>query len=298
MAGDDKRLYGRVARVIVSSPAAGNDFHGTLRDELEINGGDGADGKSLRVEFKIERSSSKEPNSSTITIFNLSPDARAKLQKKGNKVTLEAGYDDSGQSRIFRGDLRTCDHKLANGDWMSTLHLGDGERSYKFARVQQSFAPGATAKDVLRYMGDASGLQIGNVPDVLLDLTVTYDQGYAVSGKWSDAMAKFCRSIGYRMAIHDETLQLLLPGGAVRSEIPEISPETGLINSPEFGTPAKKGAPALIKFVALLRPTTVGAKVRLKSRAHDGNVIVRKCSFDGDTHGQNWYTHYEGVLEK
>ena len=146
MASDDKRLFGRIARVIVSTPGSNNslgggaaagaatganrkvDFHSTTRDELEINGGDGTDGKSLRVTFKIERSGTKTPGTSEIKIYNLSKDARAKLQQKGIKVTLEAGYEDTGRARIFVGDLRVSDSKLTNGDWVTTLHLGDGER--------------------------------------------------------------------------------------------------------------------------------------------------------------------------
>lgn len=283
--------------MIVSTPAGG-DYHSTSRDELEINGGDGENVSGLRVVFKAELSDSKEPSKAEVQIYNLNADSRKILQRKGVKVLLEAGYESVGNSRLFVGDLKSVDHKNDKADWISKLSISDGGRAWKHARVQESFAPGTTAGDVLRYLGDASGLQLGNLPETILDLTKTYDQGYIVSGRWSDEMKRFCKSVGYEFWIQDQTLQMRLPGGELRSALPEISASSGLIGSPEFGSPEKKGKPRLIKFKTLLQPTKIGAKVRLKSRNYDGDVVVKKASFEGDTHGNEWYTNFEGVLKK
>lgn len=312
--GSDKELFGRVVKLVISSPSTDpKNFNGTLRDELTIGGGEnnaqGVKEPGLRVAFRIHKNLDKTPNTSEITVYNLNPTNRAKLQQRGLKVTLEAGYETTGLSRLLRGDLRYADNKRSGADWISTITVGDGERAYKHARVQQSFSSKATGADVLRYLADASGLQIGNVPDALLDLTVRYDHGYVVSGRWCDEMARFCRSVGYNYSTQDETLQMLLPmrkskaagkriDNFIVAEIPEISVDTGMIGSAEFGTPEKKGQPRLLKFKALLRPTLVGAKVRLKSDTYTGNVIVRKCSHEGDTHDKAWFTNYEGLLEK
>jgi len=295
----EDRLFDRRCRIKISAPANGNNYNGTLRDELEIST-DETDGNSLRITFKIELKDSKEPNTSEIAIYNLNKDSRALIQKKGSKVTLDAGYSGSGVSRLFIGDLRIGDNKYqgVSGDWVSTLKLGDGERAWRHARVKQSFGPKTGAGDVLRYMGNASGLQLGNIPDVLADLLVTYDQGYSVNGQWSTEMTKFCKSIGYNYSIQNQTLQVLLPGKSVNANglIPEISVDSGLIDTPEIGTPEKKGKPFLIKFKALLQPTQIGALVKLKSRAHDGNVLIKKVIYSGDTMGGDWFVNYEGVI--
>jgi hypothetical protein len=289
-------LFGRRCRVLVSIPSS-EDYHSTTLDELEINGGEGVDGEpGLRVAFKIEKSDGKEPNKSEVTVSNLSPDTRGRLQKKGVKLTLEAGYDATGVSRIFRGDVRTIDHVRNGADWDSKFKGGDGERAWRFARVSESFAAGAGAGDVLDYLANASGLQIGNVPTVIANLTVGYDHGYVVSGKWKDEMDKLVRSIGYVWSVQDETLQVLLPGQSSTAAVPLISPDSGLIGSPEFGTPEKKGKPALVKFKSLLVPTQPGARVHLKSERYDGNVRVKKVEISGDSHGGDWYTTIQGVL--
>jgi hypothetical protein len=289
-------LAGRRCRVVIAVPVT-SDFHSTTFDELEINGGEGGGrDPGLRVAFKIEKSDGKEPNHSEITITNLSPDSRGKLQKKGVKVTLEAGYDQTGVSKIFRGDARTIDHVRNEATWDTKIKCGDGERAWRFARVNESFAAGTRAGAVLDYLAQQSGLQIGSVPSVVVNLTTQYDHGYVVSGRWSDEMDRLVKSIGYKWSVQDETLQVLLPGAASKAAVPEISPTTGLIGSPEFGTPEKKGKPALVKFKSLLMPTQPGARVKLKSDRYDGFVRVKKVSIEGDTHGGSWYTTYQGII--
>jgi hypothetical protein len=290
-------LYGRIARLTISTPAASG-FSSTLRDELVIDSNsDGKGGtQGLRVAFKIVKTDGKEPNTAEIIVSNLSPNSRGMLQKKGVKVTLEAGYEATGLSRIYRGDARTIDHVRNKADWDTTIKCGDGERAYQNARVNESFAAGTGAGDILTYLANASGLQIGNVPTVVANLLFTYDQGYVVSGKWIDEMHKLVRALGYYMSIQNETLQVLLPGQASTAAIPLISSDTGLVGSPEFGAPEKKGKPALVKFKSLLMPTLPGARVRLKSLRYDGVVRVKKVEFTGDTFGGPWYTEYQGVL--
>lgn len=290
-------LYGRVARLTISTPAA-TGYSATLRDELVIDSNsDGKGGnQGLRVSFKICKTDGKEPNTAEIVVTNLSPDNRGLLQKKGVKVTLEAGYEATGLSRIFRGDARTIDHIRDKADWNTTIKCGDGERAYQNARVNESFAPGTGAGDVLTYLANVSGLQVGNVPTVVANLLFTYDQGYVVSGKWRDELDKLVRALGYYVSIQNETLQVLLPGQASTAAIPLISADSGLIGSPEFGAPEKKGKPALVKFKSLLMPTLPGARVRLKSLRYDGVVRVKKVEFEGDTFGGDWYTTYQGIL--
>jgi hypothetical protein len=291
-------LYGRRCRILVSTPAASG-FSATLRDELEINAGEGGAGKQgLRVSFKIKKTDGKEPNTAEITITNLSPDNRGRLQKKPVKITVEAGYDAVGVSRIWRGDARSIDHVRNGPDWDTTIKCGEGERAWQNARVSESFAAGTGAGTVLQYLAEQSGLQIGSVPTVVANLTTTFDQGYVVSGLWRDEMNRLVKSIGYTWSTQNETLQVLLPGAASTAAIPLISPDSGLIGSPEFGTPEKKGKPALIKFTSLLMPSLPGALVRLRSARYNGIVRLKTVEMNGDTHGGEWYTVYQGVLSQ
>jgi hypothetical protein len=291
------RLFGRRCRVTVSIPVATpGDFTHTTTDELVINGGDDPVTPGMRVQFKIDKTDQKEPNTSQIVVSNLSPKTRASLQKKGVKIALEAGYQATGMSRIFVGDVRTADHVRNAADWDTTLKLGDGERAFRFARVQESFAAGTSAAAILQRLGNLSGLSLGNVPNQAASLRQTFGHGYVASGRWSDVFSHFIKSLGLTWSIQDGALQVLAPGQTLQAQIPLITPTTGLLGSPEMGTPEKKGAPALLKFTALLFPAIPGAQVQLQSARYNGYVRIRKASFSGDTHGSDWQVTCEGVI--
>lgn len=295
MAND--QLYGRQSKLTISvpTPTPGN-FSSVTLNQIEINGGDDPNRPGLRVQFKIKKSLEKEPNCSEITVSNLSQVTRGSLQTKGVKVALEAGYVTTGMTQIFNGDVRSIDHIRQKADWETLLKMGDGERSFQFARVNKSYSPGTSAQIIFQDLAASSGLSIGNVPQMASAFSKVYYQGYSVTGQWSKAFDKFVKSFGYTWSIQGGTLQVLAPDGVVGSLIPEISPESGLIGSPEMGTPEKKGKPALLKFKFLLQPTIPGGRLKLRSKRYNGVVKVIKCVFEGDTHGNDWYTTAFGVI--
>lgn len=60
----------------------------------------------LRIEFDIEKSAKKNPNKSSIKIYNLAKATRTELEKPGTRCVLYAGYkDQDGPLLIFQGDV-------------------------------------------------------------------------------------------------------------------------------------------------------------------------------------------------
>lgn len=291
------RLFGRLARVIVSFPSKiAGDYSGLAGQDMIFNATSDPDKPGMRIAFKITSTDQKAPNTSTIVVTNLNDDSRAKLQLKGLKVELQAGYVGTGASRIFLGDTRIVDSVRSGADWDATFRLGDGERSYRFARVAESFAGGTPYSAVMQRLASLGGIPLGNVPSQASQLRGQYGHGYVAQGRWSDCFDKFIKSIGLTWSIQSGAIQVLAPGESVPVSIPLISPETGLVDSPEMGTPEKQGQPALLKFKSLLFPARPGTQVHVRSNRYDGVVRIRKCELEGDTHGNPWYTTCEGVI--
>jgi len=292
------QLYGRRCKVTIATPVSTpGDFKTATSNVLEVNGGDDPNKPGLRVRFKVKKSREKEPNTAEIIITNLAKTTRDGLGTKGSKVLLEAGYAGTGINRIFLGDARTIDHVREGADWSTVLRCGDGERGYRFARASESFAAGTQAADVLRYLGAQLGLDKGNVDQEAAAINVRFDQGYVVWGAAQAELDRLLGSIGYGYSIQDGVLQVLQTDASLTGvAIPEITPDTGLVGSPQMGTPEKAGAPALLKFKSLLTPTRPGGRVYLRSERYKGQLVVKKCEYSGDTHGGDWYTTIEGVL--
>jgi hypothetical protein len=289
-------LYGRRCKLVISIPVStSGDYSSTTYDQVEINGSDDANNPGLRIRFKVTKTREKDPNVAEITVTNLSETRRGSLQVKGVKVAIEAGYAATGLSRLFLGDARTIDHSREGADWQTTIKAGDGERGLRFARVNESFAAGTTAGQILTRLANASGLQVGNVPSQVPKLSTRFDQGWVAHGKARAEIGRLLRSLGYRWSVQDGQLQVLARGETLEQLIPEISSTTGLVGSPEMGSPEKKGQAALIRLVSLLTPVRPGGKVRLKSSRYDGEITLKRVEHDGDTAGGPWYSAMEGT---
>lgn len=285
-------FFGRVCKVTIAAPVADkSNFKDTISSTVtEI--------ENLRVQFTVKKTLKKEPNTSEIKITNLAPSTRKSLQTKGVKVMLQAGYKNTGMAKIFSGDARAIDHVRTGADWETVLHLGDGERSWQFATVNESFSPGASKGVVMRTLANSLGVDVGNAFTVADSLQGSLDGGWCASGSAAREFGRLMKAYGLEWSIQDGAIQVLKPYEALKSEIEEISPSSGLIGSPEMGTPGKKGKPALLEFTTLLAPCKVGQKVRLKSERYDGEVRIVAVEFTGDTASGDWYRKIHGEVIK
>lgn len=300
MALSGKILFDRRCRLTVASPVdTPNDFIHTTTDILQIEGGRASsESAGMRIKFKIDKSLEKQPNTSEITVSNLEDGRRKALQRKNVKVLLEAGYAETGLTRYFSGDVRTLDHVYNKATWESVFKLGDGERAWKYAQISESFAPGTRAADALRTLANAMGIELGNVENQLNGIAAVFDQGWVAAGSAARELDRMVTSLRKEWSIQDGALQILDPYAALDLPVPEITPDTGLVGSPEMGSPPTKGKPQLLRFKALLFHVKPGGKVKLRSERYDGFVRVHKVSFEGDTHGGDWYTTIDATISR
>lgn len=252
----------------------------------------------FRVQFKIEKSLRKEPNTADVRVTNLGRQTRASLQQMGGRLILEAGYS-SLLGQVFAGDIRTTDHTFTRPDWDTHIQCGDGERAFAFATINNSFAPGTPLADLIGAIGGAmSGKKLDTDKFVRAakGLPGAVANGFSAYGKASTELDRVLAGTGYEWSIQDCQLQLLREGGALSEVAVLLSPETGLIGSPEHGTPDKKHKPSVMKAKALLQPRFApGRAVRIESLHVNGDFVVQKVTHTGDTAGGDWYSEIEAL---
>lgn len=280
-------LFKRRVRLSVATSVQVNDYKSDGVQVLEI--------EDLRVQFNVKKTGGKEPNTAEVTVTNLSPRHRADLQTKGVRFLLQAGYDTSiGQ--LFAGDIRTIDHVRDGANWNTVLRSGDGERAWRWAWVNESFVAGTPASQVIEALGRALGVGLGNLLSQAAKATEQYVSGYVAYGPASRELDKVLRAHGFTWSIQDGELQILREGETAGVLVPELSPDSGLVGSPEMAAPEKKGGAPLLKARCLLRPAIrPGGTVVLKSQRHNGSFLVRKVEHVGDTAGGDWYTNWQGT---
>lgn len=251
---------------------------------------------SLRIKFKVVRSSKKEPNTADIDIYNLRKDNRVALQEKNLAVSIEAGYTEN-TSQIFLGDLEHSETVLDGRDWITTIQAADAGQAFKSARINVSLTGPAPIGDVLQTAADALGIDLGNVADKvsagsLRGALTEFTNGIVLSGKAEKQLDKVVKSMGYSWSIQDGALQLLGPDETVGDQAFLLQSGTGLVGVPEAGEDG------LVKARSLLQPEILpGKKVQIESigaESINGLYRVEKTTFVGDTWGSDWFVDIEG----
>lgn len=247
--------------------------------------------ENMRVQFRIRKDLSKKPNTGEIVIFNLAERSRQDFNVQAGKVALIAGYRDV-VAQIFYGDITRGYSVRESTEWATKIEAGDGQRAIRHGRVSRSFAGGVPVRDVARACAAALGLDPGDIAQI--SSSKVYDHGYAAHGRAADELTRVLSSIGAGWSVQDGRIQLLAPGGATAETIALLSPQSGIIGTPEFGTPTKKGGKAVLRVKTLLLPGSLpGRRVRVEgvSGVREGLYRALVVEHAGDTHSPSeWFT--------
>lgn len=285
-------IIDRRAKVIIAAPLVDDPRSLSISAQtLELASTDDAE-VGFRLQFKVEKTLDKAPNTGDITITNLSASTRASLQSKNAKVILLAGYGDS-LGQIFVGDIRTIDHVRNGSDWETKLQSGDGERAFLSARISTSFGVGTGAIKVI----DTAATKLTGGP-IIGDLSglsaKQFAGGYVMHGPASRELDKVLKANGYEWSIQDGHVYVRLPGAPVLERIVSISPDSGLVGSPEHGTSDNPKKPPLLKIKCLLSPELhCGGRVHVQSERYTGIYTIHKLTHTGDTAGGDFYSEME-----
>jgi len=262
-----------------------------LRTETTVNV------KDLRVKFRVEKNLGKEPNPCSLTIHNLSETTRAETINKPLHVRISAGYEDEGPKRIFTGDLMWSSSIKPKATWVTTMELGDGNRSYSFARTNRGFKKGVTIRTALKEVAKSMGLKApDNISDSAFDKQFT--SGLSLEGASRREMDRLTKLAGFGWSIQDGTLQMLKKGRSNPIEVITISQDTGMLGVPEFGPPAKKkDKPVLEVRTYLDGRFKPGNLILMQAARIRGLFVIQRVLHEGDTHGPEWYSSLEAIAK-
>lgn len=261
-------LFGRRARVQV--------------DTLLLDG--------FAARFEVTKSlAPKTPNSAELRVMNLNDDHRKHLQELERVyVSIEAGYE-SGTSLVFRGDLRDV-VSVQNGSTWETIVTSDTGRRARKQRIIKSFAPGSSVGDVLGAAAKAMGVRLGNTAKHVVSAKIEGTQaskffnGYALAGAIDEELDRLARSCGLEWSIQDDELQFMDYGKPLSQLAVRLTPDTGLVGSPE---PGNKG---IVEARCLIIPDLYpGRRVEVQSRHVHGMFRVETTKHTGSTFGNEWY---------
>lgn len=287
------RQYLRSARVIVGK------------------GGSGLLIEDLRIVFEVTKDHQSAPNQAIIKIYNLNDINQRRIRFEFEDVILNAGYKDS-EMLLFRGNIMHVYRYREKTDWVVEIVAGDGDRDFRSAVVNESFAAGVSdAQLVDRMTGSFSSTKKGAVKGVSNAGRV---RGKVISGNTRGELDLIARQNNCNWSIQDGLLQIIPVNGVLDSQAIVVNELTGMIGTPEQDD---KG----IKIKTLLNPLyQINGRVKLdndnikrkKSKIKelkgepekvkeparldpDGVYKIYKLVHKGDTRGTEWVSEIHSV---
>ncbi|MCJ8478689.1 hypothetical protein MOO17_11670 [Escherichia coli] len=262
-----------------------------------------------QITFNIKKDNNKDPNQAEITIYNLSDDTVNYINRgiRNNlAVALAVGYEGQELVMIFKGTIQWVSDTFDSVDRKTVLHCLDGGINISEARTSRSYPKGTKVKRVVADLVKDLGTTEGNIH---IDNDQTLSSATAMCGNTSHYLEHICKSIDHNVSIQDGSVYVTPRSQMSNARSAYISPETGLIGSPEpFHNdikPAKKVTKASkkakkptdgVKFKCQMNGAILPEKtIWLKSRDYDGPFKVVSVSHHGDKEGSEWVTEVECV---
>jgi len=275
-------LYGRSYALTVSLfGIPGFKFDSTLVDVPDI-------------EFTVVRNLKREPNTAKIRVYNLNPINRGKLELiKGAQVELKAGYGFS-TGIIFKGD---CEIKNSHEfpDWITTFYADDGGKCIQLDRVNLSLPAGTTVMTAITTLAAQMRVGIGNAPAIASAGTLVGGAGQAflngivMSGSAAKQMNRLCKSAGLEWSVQNDALQLTLKGVPLPTTAVLLNELSGMVGKP---TITNEG---ILNVRSLLNKDIIpGGLISITSLQVTGLFRAEKCTYTGNSIGQEWYIDVEG----
>jgi hypothetical protein len=249
---------------------------------------------NLRVLFNVRKTRSFV-SEMQVRVYNPNPDTRLTATKTRASLRLFAGYGTPllvGQAQITKAVT-----ERQPPDVILTAECLDGINDLRRTRVSLSFERGATVAQVLEAITDQLGLPVRPIE---VDLQVPLRGGYSHVGGIGKALDDMTKQANAIWSIQNGEILILEQGQPVPGEVALISPDSGMIASPEpideelsfdrVGGPAKTGYTVR----ALLQPQIEpGQQVRIESAEVQGLFRVEEIEHKGDTEGPE----FESILK-
>lgn len=271
----------------------------------------------LDAEFSVEKSIKSEPNKCELRIYNLSESNRKALQTlKSVKLDISAGYlglptnqptgsislasaappNKDSEFLIFRGDITQIVSQKNGPDWVTILRTADGVDAIQQSRLNKAFEAGTAIQsavtDLLKgFKVDTKRalekIKSGNISGAVK----TIINSYVVEGAIYKELQKKFKEWGVDGFISDNELIILAPGEYLGVDPISVTPENGLVGSPEVTTDG------YVRFTSLLRPEFLpGYRILVETSGVNGYYRIERVNYSGTTFGNEWYAEIEGKL--
>lgn len=212
----------------------------------------------ITMEFSVKRNLFAEVNSLDVSLYNLAPDTYNNLffdyyNGLARTVVLEAGYETTGLSTIFIGDMWNCFTHRDGANVITKMHCFVGLRTMQL-HTDVTMAGASRDKVLAKLASDMNyGINIYSGKDE------KFTRPVSLSGNPMKLAQQYSNESAY---IDNGKLIILENPDAIKGEVPLINDESGLLGVPQHEN-------ALLSVDIIFEPRmVVGQIIEVNSRIH------------------------------
>lgn len=256
--------------------------------------------KDLDIQFNVKRTLTKEANSAEIILYNLSPDKRERFSgAKTSAVVLQAGYG-GVNGIVFAGDVREINSIRKGTEWQTIFDAGDGLTKLKKKKISRSIRGPVELSAVLKTAAESLGFPLSRESEIILaspGLKMEYankvfTHGVTLTGKADKTLDTLLESTGLEWSVQNGEMQITVRGNPISQTAIELTPETGLLESPEIGSDDVLSCKTL-----LIPDISPGKLIKIESEFITGTYRVQTATYRGYTAGSNWNIEIEAEAQ-
>jgi len=182
------------------------------------------------MSFSVVKTSEKEPNESSCTLYNLNEETRRAIEDKYIYCVIYGGYEEE-YKLIGMGNISKVKHSYDSATVSTEITFEDGSNQYRDSRINKTYPSGTTYYKILKDISNSMGLPDPKILDV--DETAVITNSHTLFGSSAKYLKEYCYKNGVRYSIQNNKLIIKKDDTAITSNAFVISEETGLVGSIE-----------------------------------------------------------------
>lgn len=273
-----------------------------------VNTGKGFEVQDLTISFEVVKSSDnskKNANNANISIYNLSRDNQAFLERTPYiRATLEVGYIATGLTRIISGEVViTTTVKQGDGSTITDMRFEGSYKDLNLSQLSKTISPNRTCREAIEEIAVS-------IPEVSRNvfngnaINTKLIYGYPLHSSARRSLDDLAKCYNFEWQIDNETLYINdLDGVHTRNtkRVYVLNESSGLIGRPypvltsDMSVKKTKGVdrPKLkqLELKILLNPTLVaGSAIKIQYEDIDGLYKVDEVRHYGSNASNEWYS--------
>jgi len=263
-------------------------------------------GRQFKCVFEIVHDFGGSTSYADIAIYNLKASTANKANLKGKSVSFRAGYEDSIDN-IFVGTVKNVLYERQGPSTITRLICIGGKLVNDQTQINETPGKDVKVTELIRKCVKSIGYPIV-MDDTQFDDVDPYVYGYQLSGDPKKYLEKLSKAHNFNYVLENNRMVVLRDGHARQGETHIVSQFTGMEGIPEI---TEVGVDVTMRLNPKIR---IGSKFRIESKlatfnfsnlyfvdvpesAGQGDHIIYKLTYSGDSKGDAWSTKITGFRE-